>query len=349
MDELVAVLHDTTASGLELDFIAGVHRFDMVVEKLLENHEIPYFSMCSGTGLDSRCHDALASFWSAQYGTKFRWRELGVCEHSEKKQRWLRSQHAHIEVLVSELEEMAENVVKNIKDEKRAVYQAFPYCWDGGAGWPCTSLTSLNCHASTNVGSVQAESSESGRAFAMVHKAVETHGPEIFCMENVMNVWKDTPSGISDADWVERQMAKEASDASAPACEAGDASASAGQAGVASTSASKACSVSVSAGEAGSGSVSDREAGGASASAGAAPLELPLRVPTLAPGHQWPEMPPPSLEVPPVKKFPAELAGKGGSASTGEANVSAKMHPRRAPSAARSSSRARTRAAPGAT
>ena len=145
MDELIAVLHDTIASGLELDFIAGVHRFDMVVEKLLENHEIPYFSMCSGTGLDSRCHDALASFWSAQYGTKFRWRELGVCEHNEKKQRWLRSQHAHIEVLVSELEEMQENVVKNIKDEKRAVYQAFPYCWDGGAGWPCTSLTSLNC------------------------------------------------------------------------------------------------------------------------------------------------------------------------------------------------------------
>ena len=206
MDELIAVLHDTIASGLELDFIAGVHRFDMVVEKLLENHEIPYFSMCSGTGLDSRCHDALASFWSAQYGTKFRWRELGVCEHNEKKQRWLRSQHAHIEVLVSELEEMQENVVKNIKDEKRAVYQAFPYCWDGGAGWPCTSLTSLNCHASTNVGSVQEESSESGRAFAMVHKAVETHGPEIFCMENVMNVLKDTPSGISDAEWVKRKF-----------------------------------------------------------------------------------------------------------------------------------------------
>ena len=62
------------------------------------------------------------------------------------------------------------------------------------------------CHASTNVGSVQEESSESGRAFAMVHKAVETHGPEMFCMENVMNVLKDTPSGISDAEWVKRKF-----------------------------------------------------------------------------------------------------------------------------------------------
>ena len=204
--DLVTLLHSNLMADVEIDYIAGIQRFDSLIKAMFPDSVVPYFSMCSGTGIDSRVHRALSKYWERQYGVSFRWQDVGVCERNEKKQKWLRAQHVDLSCLVHDLSEMAEHVVKNILDPDHHCFEGFPYVFDGGAGWPCTSLTSLNANSKDNVGSVQEESSESGRAFALVRQAVITHCPELFTMENVCNVLKVGASGLSDAEWVRRSM-----------------------------------------------------------------------------------------------------------------------------------------------
>ena len=64
-----------------------------------------------------------------------------------KKQKWLGAQHVDLSCLVHDLFEMCEHVVKNILDPNHHCFEGFPYVFDGGAGWPCTSLTSLNANS----------------------------------------------------------------------------------------------------------------------------------------------------------------------------------------------------------
>ena len=82
--DLVTILHSNLMADVEIDYIAGIQRFDSLIKAMFPDSVVPYFSMCSGTGIDSRVHWALSKYWERQYGVSFRWQDVGVCERNEK-------------------------------------------------------------------------------------------------------------------------------------------------------------------------------------------------------------------------------------------------------------------------
>ena len=82
--DLVTILHSNLSAEVEIDYIAGIQRFDGLAKAMFPDSVLPCFSMCSGTGIDSRVHKALSKYWKRQYGVRFRWKDIGVCERNEK-------------------------------------------------------------------------------------------------------------------------------------------------------------------------------------------------------------------------------------------------------------------------
>lgn len=158
---------------------------------------------CSGSDVLLIVFHELAKFWSETLGVPFTFRHCFACEKQTPVQAFLLQNFPDLEVLVPDLQFLADETVPCIHRDGSTGFAQLPKVELFAAGFVCKSRSKLNSKAAEHRGCVQRGTDLTGESFAATGAYIRAHRPSLVFLENVGALAeKDPETGVSDAEWI---------------------------------------------------------------------------------------------------------------------------------------------------
>ena len=203
LKDVIALMHQRQGPTVQQEYLQGVRNLQYC-------SPLEQWSLFGGCGLASHVLAAIGAVWKDMFNIDVKFLHAVVAERAAEKQRHLHREIGH-PIMTATVKELEGTLVNNLVDEdgnlgskpQRKSLLGSPKVLDGGV--PCTSRTSLSCHAAANLNCVQKGTEATGLGFAETMTVSTTHWPDVValeCSDKLEQKDKSDEEAISDAEHV---------------------------------------------------------------------------------------------------------------------------------------------------